>query len=84
VRAWRSGLFAIDAPQVAVPPSLSRSVTDPSAASSNAINQESIMQKLDSTQWDLVHGGSSSSPTPTPPLPSRPAPIFKPLYPVEP
>ncbi len=42
------------------------------------------MQKLDSTQWDLVHGGSSSSPTPTPPLPSRPAPIFKPLYPVEP
>lgn len=40
------------------------------------------MHKLDSKTSDLVRGAGPSFPMPT--LPSRPVPIFKPLFPLEP
>ncbi len=40
------------------------------------------MQQLNPSQSQFVHGGESSSPQPA--HPGRPAPIFKPVFPIEP
>lgn len=40
------------------------------------------MQQLKPEMPDLVHGGGAAVPTPVPP--ARPAPIFHPVFPIDP